>query len=348
MTTPLFNKKSRQELIKELANEEFNRVTVSFYRYVKIENIQEFRDLLYKNLSYLNVLGRIYIAHEGINAQISIPEYNEKNVVEYVNSIQYLRNIDIKKAITEGESFYKLTIKLKDEIVAYGIDDSEYDMNVVGKHINPDDFDKYMENKNSVVVDIRNHYESEVGHFKGALIPDVERSQDLLPEVKKLLSNHKDKKILLYCTGGIRCEKASSYLLKNNFKDVNQLKGGIINYANTIKSKKTKSNFIGKNFVFDNRLGEDVTDDIISSCHICKSKSNIHRNCSNDLCHILFIQCDACTKKYKGCCSDKCLEYICLTNEEQHKEKEKFLIYNKKRLGKNIKPKLYNINTDKL
>ena len=157
---------------------------------------------------------------------------------------------------------------------------------------------------------MRNYYESEIGRFKNAIIPDVSRSKELLPEIKKLLKNHKEDKILMYCTGGIRCEKASSYLLKNGFKDVNQLDGGIIKYAHDIKKNNGKSKFIGKNFVFDHRLGERITNDIISTCHQCTTKTDEHTNCINQSCHILFIQCDTCLKKYSGCCSLKCAEFI--------------------------------------
>ena len=342
----LYNKKGRAELIKQLKDETFSRITVSFYRYVEIKNPQEFRDSLYRKLSELNVLGRIYIAYEGVNAQISIPDHNQEKTIKYIHSISSLNGVEIKNAIVDGDSFFKLTIKVKNEIVAYGIDENEYDMNIVGKHLEPDEFNRYIDNEDTVVVDIRNHYESEVGHFRGALKPDVERSQELLPEIKRLLTNQEDKKILLYCTGGIRCEKASSYLIKNNFKDVNQLSGGVINYANSIRSRKKETKFIGKNFVFDNRLGEQITDDIISACHICQSKSNEHRNCANDLCHILFIQCDSCLEKYSGCCSNECLNYISLSEEGKQDEKKSFLEYNSKRLGKNIKPKLYNIRSN--
>ena len=157
------------------------------------------------------------------------------------------------------------------------------------------------------------------------------------------MKGKENEKILLYCTGGIRCEKASSYLIKNNFKDVNQLDGGVINYANQVKKGEIKSKYIGKNFVFDNRLGERVTHDIISSCHQCKNKSDSHTNCANDLCHLLFIQCDDCQSHYNECCSKECADYLLLSEDEQKNKKEDFLIYNDKRLEGKVKPKLYEI-----
>ena len=344
MNKQLYNKKGKNDLIKDLDNENFDRITISFYKYTNINDPYSLRDDIYKKLYSLNVLGRIYVAFEGINAQISIPDYNKNEIIKYINSIEGLNGVIIKKAIVDGESFYKLKIKIKKEIVAYNINNNEYDMNLVGKHLEPEDFNKYIDSKDSIVVDVRNYYEAEVGKFKNAIIPNIERSQELLPEIKRLLKENKNKKILLYCTGGIRCEKASSYLIKCNFKDVNQLKGGIINYANVIKKKKMKSKFIGKNFVFDNRLGENITDDIISKCHICESKNNTHRNCMNDLCHILFIQCNKCFDLLSGCCSNKCKDYYLLDDKQKSINKKEFIKYNTRRLGRNIKPDLKNIN----
>lgn len=340
MTEQLYNKKCKEELERDLETESFSRITLSFYKYVNIDNINGLRDELYLKLSELKVLGRIYIANEGINVQISIPKKNKSKFVNFISSIQLLSNIHIKEAVEDGISFYKLKIKIKNEIVAYDINKNDYDMDHVGRHLSPDEFNNAIENSECTVVDIRNYYESEVGHFKGAILPNVQRSQDLLPKVAKLLENKKNKKILLYCTGGIRCEKASSYLIKKNFTDVNQLDGGIINYANQIKRKKIKSKFIGKNFVFDNRLGERITNDVISNCHQCENKNDIHKNCKNDLCHILFIQCEKCNKKFDGCCSKECQKFNQLTYSDKKKKKKEFLSYNEKRLGGKIKPKL--------
>tara|TARA_Y100001968_G_C19439218_1_gene761588 strand:+ start:1854 stop:2891 length:1038 start_codon:yes stop_codon:yes gene_type:complete len=343
MSEQLYNKKSKNELIEQLHNEDFSRLTLSFYKYIEINNTEDLRNKIYRDLSSMKILGRIYIAKEGVNAQISIPIHHLDNLMNYINSENILKDAKIKGAVEDGESFYKLKIKVKDEIVAYGIDRSEYDMNNVGKHLSPEEFNRTIEDANCTIVDIRNHYESEVGHFENAILPDVDRSQELLPEVKKMLKGKEKEKILLYCTGGIRCEKASSYLIKNNFKDVNQLDGGVINYANQVKKKKIKSKYIGKNFVFDNRLGERITSDIISSCHQCQNKSDSHTNCANDLCHLLFIQCETCQLKYNGCCSKECSNYLALSDDDKINEKEKFLDYNERRLKGKVKPKLYEI-----
>ena len=192
---------------------------------------------LYILLDDYKIFGRIYISVEGINAQVSIPEQYWILFLENINQIKELKNIKIKKALQEGFSFYKLTIKVRKELVAYGLLESEYDIENTGKHLNSEEFNFALNNPNTTIVDMRNYYESEVGHFENAIIPDVETSKELLPKVKKILSGKKDDKILLYCTGGIRCEKASAYLIKNGFKDINQLQGGIIQYAHDMKEK---------------------------------------------------------------------------------------------------------------
>ena len=345
MSEQLYNKKSKEELKKKLNDESFKRNTLSFYKYVHINEskLESLRNELYSELDKFSVLGRIYIASEGINAQISVPDYNKILLYDYFKSIQLLDGIHIKDAIEEGQSFYKLTIKIKNEIVAYNINPDEYNMDKVGQHLSPNEFNEALENPDTVVVDIRNHYESEVGRFENAIVPDVDRSQELLPEIKKMLSGKENNKILLYCTGGIRCEKASSYLIQNNFNDVNQLNGGIINYANKVKEQKLQTKFIGKNFVFDHRLGERVTNDIISTCHQCNRKNDNHKNCANDICHLLFIQCDSCEAKLQGCCSKECYDYLCLDDREMEKQKKNFLEFNRQRHQGKVKPKLYDI-----
>ena len=338
----LYNQKNKADLINELNKESFKRITCSFYRYVRLDNLSDLRDELFLSWNKMKILGRIYIAEEGINAQMSIPKNKLERFKKNLYSYDYFKNMELKLAVEEGISFLKLTIKIKPEIVAYKVSKEKYNMNVVGKHL---DYKKFNEaiDKGAITIDMRNYYEGEIGKFDNAIIPDVDRSQDLLPEVKKILKNNKNDKILLYCTGGIRCEKASSYLIKSGFKDVNQLKGGIIQYAHDIKKNNVKSKFLGKNFVFDKRMGEKITKHVIGNCHQCKDKSDLHQNCNNQACHILFIQCEKCYKKYNGCCSNKCKEFNLLPKEQQKKlfksGKYKFTA----QLSDKIKPKLYEL-----
>jgi len=341
----LYNKKSREILLKELQEESFKRITGSFYRYRTIKNLEEFRDILYKEWSALKIYGRIYVAEEGINAQFSCPEQNWEPFKKNLQSHNNLKEILIKTAIEDGESFYKLTIKIKDEIVAFGISEDEYNMQVIGKHLSAKFFNEKLNNKNSLVVDMRNYYESEVGHFENAIIPDVDTSRDLLPEVKKLLKGHEEDEILLYCTGGIRCEKASAYLINSGFQNVNQLKGGIIQYTRDVKKEGLEPKFIGKNFVFDARLSERVTEDILSFCHQCGATADQHLDCRNDACHILFIQCKKCNLKYEGCCSEECQGFARLPIEEQRVlRKDPKKIVSKARYSNRVKPKLNKLD----
>ncbi|MES2133126.1 MAG: rhodanese-related sulfurtransferase, partial [Bacteroidota bacterium] len=209
--------------------------------------------------------------------------------------------------------------------------------------VTEEEFNKAMEQEGTIVVDMRNHYESEVGHFEGSILPDADTFREELPRVIDLLKDNKDTKVLMYCTGGIRCEKASAYLKHKGFKDVNHLQGGIIEYAKQVKEQNLKSKFIGKNFVFDERIGERITDDVLSNCHQCGKACDTHVNCKNDDCHLLFIQCDECAEKMQGCCTPKCMEIAALPLEEQRalrkgriKKGEESLSVYKSRLRPNL------------
>jgi UPF0176 protein len=153
--------------------------------------------------------------------------------------------------------------------------------------------------------------------------------------VAEMLAEKKDKNILMYCTGGIRCEKASAYLKYRGFENVFQLEGGIIEYARQVQAKGLENKFLGKNFVFDERLGERISTDIIAQCHQCGKPADTHTNCANDYCHILFIQCDECREKYEGCCSEKCRDFHHLPYEEQ-KERAKMETFNGSKFGKGV------------
>ena len=341
----LYNKKSREILTDELRQEPFERITCSFYRYISIDDPLDLRDELYRDWAALNVFGRIYIATEGINAQFSCPEQNWDTFKTNLDSNKTFKNMPLKVALQDGESFYKLTIKVKDEIVAYGVGDNEYDMKKIGNHLTAEEFNNKLDNENTVIVDMRNYYESEVGRFENAIVPDVDTSRDLLPEVKNLLKGHEADEVLLYCTGGLRCEKASAYLINSGFQHVNQLNGGIIQYAHDVKSQGMNSKFMGKNFVFDARMGERVTDHILSVCHQCGEAADQHLDCGNDACHILFIQCEACNQKYDGCCSLECQAFASLPIEDQRvlrKDPEKAV--SRARYSSRIKPKLNEID----
>lgn len=344
----LQNRVNKKELKKRIQEETIKRITVSFYRYVIIDNPQEVRDSLFLQWNALKILGRIYVAKEGINAQMSVPEENWEIFLFNLDQHHLLSKMPLKIAVEDdGKSFYKLTIKVRPKIVADGLDDNSFDVTNVGNHLTAKQFNEAMEDPETVIVDMRNHYESEVGKFIGAYAPDADTFREELPLVVEELKDKKDKKILMYCTGGVRCEKASAYLKHHGFKDVNQLHGGVIDYVRQIKAEGLKSKFIGKNFVFDERVGERITDDIISECHQCGAPCDTHVNCANDDCHLLFIQCEACAEKMKGCCTPECVHISQLPLEEQKalrkgRKKEDCLSVYKSRLRPNLKQVLEN------
>ena len=288
------------------------RTTLSFYRYVRISNPKAMRDELYKKFIEFGCLGRIYVASEGINAQMNVPIANWKQFDAYIQSRKEFKGIPYKIAVEETDivSFYKLTIKVKDKIVADGLVDASFDVTKTGEYLSAEEMNAYIDDPEAVVIDMRNGYESEVGHFERAITPDVDTFREELKKTPELLKVHKNKKIALYCTGGIRCEKASAWLRHNGFENVKHLKGGIIDYARQVEEKKLPNKFRGKNIVFDERMGERISDEVIAHCHLCaKEKCDDHIHCKNQACHVLFICCDTCKAKKKGYCSYKCMTF---------------------------------------
>ena len=314
----LHNRISQAELKKRLYEETEVRITVSFYQYFLIGDPVAFRDELYSGLDALKVFGRIYIAHEGINAQVSIPDGNFEALKDYLCQIGDLNKMRLNIAVdNDGKSFWVLKVKVREKIVADGIQDPAFDMANTGRYVNAAAFNLLSDDPNTVVVDMRNHYEYEVGHFENAIEVPSDTFREQLPMAANMLDKEKDKNIIMYCTGGIRCEKASAYMLHRGFKNVFHLEGGIINYANTVIAEGLVNKFHGKNFVFDDRLGERITDEIIACCHQCGKPADTHTNCKNEGCHLLFIQCESCAKMFRGCCSKACSNVIILPHEEQ-------------------------------
>jgi UPF0176 protein len=316
----LHNRISRRELKERILNDPTPRTTISFYCYFKIDDVHFFRNNLYRELKKLDVLGRIYVADEGINAQITVPTENFNAFKNQLYSIEALNGLRLNIAVDDdGKSFYALDIKERKKIVADGIHDPSFDMANKGKYVNAEQFNKLTKDPDTIVIDMRNHYEYEVGHFEKAIEVPSDTFREQLPMAVNMMEDQRDKNIIMYCTGGIRCEKASAWMLHNGFKNVFHLEGGIIHYANQVKEKGLENKFHGKNFVFDQRLGERITDEIIAHCHQCGKPADTHVNCVNDACHLLFIQCDECREKFEGCCSEECQHVIHLPEEEQKK-----------------------------
>lgn len=314
----LHNKVDNRILKERLKTIQEPRTTLSFYKYHRLEDPKAFRDTLYLELDKLAVWGRIYMAYEGINAQISVPTTSFDAFRHYLNSISFLNGVRLNIAAEDnGKSFFKLKIQVKSKIVADGLTDAAFDVTNSGPHLNADEFNKLADDPKTIIVDMRNHYESEVGRFKNAICPDVDTFREELQVVEKLLEDNKDNNLLMYCTGGIRCEKASAWMKYKGFKNVFQLNGGIIEYARQVKERGLENKFVGKNFVFDERLGERISNEIISMCHQCGKPCDTHTNCKNEACHLLFIQCSECAKALNGCCSQACKEVLLLPAEAQ-------------------------------
>jgi UPF0176 protein len=314
----LHNRINNEELKQVMLQETEPRTTISFYQYFPIDNPKAFRDYLYKNLDALFVFGRIFIATEGINAQISVPSNNYEAFKNFMYAIEPLNGLRLNIAVDDdGKSFWVLKIKVRDKIVADGIKDTDFSMVKKGNYVDAKQMNELLNNTETVVIDMRNHYEYEVGHFENALEIPSDTFREQLPIAVDMMKGNEDKNIIMYCTGGIRCEKASAYMLHKGFKNVFHLEGGIINYAQQIKNDGLESKFIGKNFVFDNRLGERITDDVIAKCHQCGKPADTHTNCKNDGCHLLFIQCSDCATAFVGCCSTNCQTIYNLPYDEQ-------------------------------
>ena len=315
----LYNKlssKERSELIDKAGK---NRLTLSFYQYAKIGNPQLFRDHLFITWNTLDVLGRIYVAHEGINGQLSLPADRFNEFKAHLDSIDFLKDIRLNIAVEQdNKSFLKLKVKVRNKIVADGLNDDTFDVTNKGVHVGADKFNDLIEDEKTVLVDMRNHYESEIGHFKNAVTPDVDTFRESLDIIEDDLKDHKeDKNLVMYCTGGIRCEKASAYFKHKGFKNVYQLEGGIIEYTRQVNEENLENKFLGQNFVFDDRRAERISDDIIANCHQCGNPFDVHTNCANEACHLLFIQCDDCKTEMDNCCSSNCKEINALPHKEQ-------------------------------
>ncbi|WP_253931529.1 rhodanese-related sulfurtransferase [Lewinella sp. W8] len=317
----LRNMLNEEELRARLAAETEPRTTLSFYRYANIEDPERFRNERYAEWSALGVLGRVYVAREGINGQISVPASKVEAFRDVLYAIPFMEGTRLNIAIdAEAESFLKLKVKVRPKIVADGLHDDTFDVTKRGRHLSAEEVNALMEEDDTIVVDMRNHYESEVGYFEGAIRPDIENFRDLLPAVEEMLADKKDRNIIMYCTGGIRCEKASAYYLHRGFDNVCMVDGGIIEYARQCKALGLESKYLGKNFVFDERLGERITEHIVAHCHQCGAPTDRQLDCANNACHILFVQCEACAEVHNNCCSEECKDFMELPEAERRRQ----------------------------
>ena len=336
MKQELRNLVGRKELLERMKTGKEHRTTVSFYQYARIVNPDFFRDYLFIHWKAQGVLGRTYLAHEGINAQISVPTTAFDDFREHLYSISFLKGVRLNVAVDEGNSFFRLTIKVRSKIVADGLEDTSFDVRDSGVHLDAAAFNKITAKEDTILIDMRNHYESEVGYFKGAITPDSDTFREEIVLVEEMLQGQEDRNIVMYCTGGIRCEKASAWLKHKGFPNVHQLEGGIIEYTRQARDQGLENRFIGKNFVFDERRSERISSDVIAQCHQCGEPCDDHTNCLNVGCNLLFIQCVTCAVQFGGTCGKECHGVIQLPEEEQkvlrRGRKDSAKIFNKGRL----------------
>ncbi len=300
--------------MKEI-NEEFQ--ILLFYKYTPIENPAQEMAIQKSVQEVLGFKGRSIVAGEGINATLEGTKENTEKYIEWMSTRKGFKNIHWKKSVGSGNSFPKLSIKVRKEIVSLHLPNEE-DVNpneLTGIHLKPDQLRKwYEEGKEFHIVDMRNDYELEVGKFENTIFPGLENFRDLREKVKEL-DHLKDKPVLTVCTGGIRCEKASGYLRKEGFKDVYQLDGGIVSYM----EKYPGQNFKGSLYVFDGRVVMNFDDpekhEIIGKCYRCKDASERYVNCENLACHKHVILCEGCEESHGHFCSEKCKSNeLCVQN----------------------------------
>ncbi|TDQ75469.1 oxygen-dependent tRNA uridine(34) hydroxylase TrhO [Sphingobacterium yanglingense] len=282
--------------------------TLLYYCYSPIENAEQFASDHLEFCKSLHLVGRIIVADEGLNGTVSGSPEACKAYMDAIYADGRFNHTEFKIDDVDEPSFIKMHCRYKPEIVHSGLrDPKEIDPNQqTGIHLEPQDFMEMKDREDVVVLDVRSNYEHNVGKFKNAVTLDIENFREF-PEKIKELEQYKGKKILTYCTGGIKCEKASALLLKEGFEDVYQLHGGIIKYGKEAGGK----DFEGKCYVFDNRVTVEVNSTnpvVISTCKNCGTTTPKMINCANPTCNEHFTQCDSCGEKLEGCCSEACME----------------------------------------
>lgn len=282
-----------------------------YYCYSKVEDAEEYANKHLKFCKSIGILGRIVVADEGLNGTVCGTPEQCKQYMDYVYADKYFAHTEFKVDDSNEQVFYKIHVRYKPEIVhlrAERIIGKDIDPTVkTGKHINGEEFLNLKEQDNVVVLDVRSNYEHNVGKFKDAVTLDIENFRDF-PEKIEELENLKDKKVITYCTGGIKCEKASALLLEAGFKDVYQLHGGIIKYAKETGGK----DFEGECYVFDGRVTvpvNNVNPKVISTCYICETPSSRMVNCANPECNVHVAICGNCGEEMEGACSQECKEH---------------------------------------
>lgn len=282
-----------------------------YYKYIEIDDPQAFRDQHFEFCSSLGLRGRILIATEGINGTVSGTVEQTEKYMEFMRSDARFADMVFKMEKSEGHAFKKLKIKVKPEIVNLSLDEDLNPNEITGKHLPPKEFLETLQQDDVIILDARNTYEYDLGHFRGAIRPDIETFRELPKWVEENLSEHKDKKILTYCTGGIRCEKFSGFLVNEGFKDVSQLEGGIITYGYDPEVKGAL--WDGKCYVFDERISVPVNrtgeETVVGKCHHCGKPEERYVKCGNPECNKHLLLCEDCEHEHYRSCSQECKDH---------------------------------------
>ncbi|KAG0196572.1 hypothetical protein BGX28_009984 [Mortierella sp. GBA30] len=346
-------------------------ITLSFYQFRPIaqDDLIKIQYYFLSDLRAMDVVGRIYVSTEGINAQISCPKALVEEFKSYYSTHwPIFDKIRFNPAMSEGKAFKKLHVRIRDQLVSDGIDNSTFDLHNEPTYLTPEQWHKELSSRSEppILIDMRNHYESAIGHFEHAIRPDVTTFRENVDAMLDICKGKEDKDIYMYCTGGIRCTRSGALLKSNGFKSVKMLQGGVTAYGRYIQEQREaratvefgrdveKSNddavvenqethihsiYKGKNFTFDKRLGEPITDEVLAQCHICGTACDTYCNCSNMACNLLMISCPSCLEKHQGTCgSGSCVEMVKELNEKQKQidKKHPGLVGMKARLG--LKP----------
>jgi UPF0176 protein len=283
--------------------------TLLYYCYTTIANAEQFAEDHLRYCKSLNLVGRIIVADEGLNGTVSGTKESCEAYMFHVESNPIFKGIEFKVDDVAEPSFIKMHCRYKSEIVHSGLRDPQIinPQEKTGIHLEPKEFMEMKDRDDVVVLDVRSNYEHSLGKFKNAVTLDIDNFRDF-PAMINELAKYKDKKILTYCTGGIKCEKASALLLHEGFPEVYQLHGGIIKYGKEAGGK----DFEGKCYVFDGRVAVDVNKVnpvVISKCYNCGKTTAKMINCANPECNEHFTQCDDCGWELDGCCSEPCKEH---------------------------------------
>ena len=283
---------------------------ILYYKFTEIDNPEEFAAT---HLEYCNserLLGKVLLAKEGINGSVSGSKEQIEKYKSNLRSYEQFSDITFKEETCTFSPFKKMIVRVKKEIIRM---DKELDLKKTGKYISPQELIELYESGDSfIMLDTRNNYESRVGKFKDAVTPDIDNFRDF-PQALKEFEDEKDRKIVTYCTGGIRCEKATAYMVEQGFTEVYQLKDGIINFCQEYPDTLWE----GKCFVFDQRLISDIDPEsgTISECVWCHRPTDRYTNCRNPVCDDLVVICEDCGKKRNNCCSGECLEELESSNK---------------------------------